>query len=200
MQPALHAPPASVFDDLYRQLQALPENMKGEIIEGQLYAMTRPFSPHTVAQGRLMQILAPIDCKPGGGLPGGWVLHVEPEIHLVFPEQTHAVAPDIAGWKIGRLPVIPKVGYLKSAPDWVCEVLSEGTASRDKGPKRRLYHRAGVEWLWLVDPIKRTLEAQHRVGDVWVRLGRWQGEAGARIEPFPEVEVNLGRLWDGVER
>jgi len=200
MQSILRPAPPPHFDDLDRQLPALPEGMKGEIVDGQLYAMTRPFSPHTTAHTRLVMALAAIDGEPEDGHPGGWLIHTEPELHFVFPDQTHAVAPDVAGWKIGRLSMFPKTGYLQLPPDWVCEVLSEGTASLDKGPKRRLYHRAGVEWLWLIDPIKRTLEAQHRVGDVWVRLGRWQGQDRVRTDPFPEIEINLGRLWANVER
>ena len=199
MQPALRPSPSSSFDELYKQLQSLPEGMTGQIIDGQLYAMTRPFSPHATAHTRLVMALAAIDGEPGDGHPGGWRVHLEPEIHLVLPEQTHAVVPDLAAWRISRLTAFPKTGYLQLSPDWVCEVLSEGTASLDVGPKRRLYHRAGVEWLWFIDPIKHTLEAQRQVGDVWVRVGMWQDQDRARIEPFPEIEINIGRLWEGVE-
>ncbi|MDZ7877259.1 MAG: Uma2 family endonuclease, partial [Saprospiraceae bacterium] len=43
-------------------------------------------------------------------------------------------------------------------PDWICEVLSKGTASRDKGVKFRDYAAHGVTEYWIVDPKKQTVE------------------------------------------
>ena len=38
------------------------------------------------------------------------------------------------------------------------EILSPGTASRDRGAKRRIYQRAGVAEYWVVDPDARLIE------------------------------------------
>ena len=38
------------------------------------------------------------------------------------------------------------------------EILSPGTASRDRGAKRRIYQRAGVGEYWIVDPDARLIE------------------------------------------
>ena len=38
------------------------------------------------------------------------------------------------------------------------EILSPGTASRDRGVKRRIYQRAGVAEYWVVDPDARLIE------------------------------------------
>jgi Uma2 family endonuclease len=184
------------FDLLYAQLQQLPENMRGEIIDGQLYAMTRPFAGHGLVQFRLGACLARYDGRERGpDEPGGWLFQPEPELHLTT-NQLQVVVPDLAGWRRTRLQGFPRGSYVTQAPDWVCEVLSEGTASNAQGPKRRIYHAAGVTWLWLIDPKKRTLLAERREGDLWMRVGRWQGTEVARTEPFPGVDIVLERLWD----
>jgi Uma2 family endonuclease len=46
---------------------------------------------------------------------------------------------------------------VRGAPDWLAEVLSPGTTRHDKVVKLRVYERAGVREVWLIDPIKRTL-------------------------------------------
>ena len=53
-----------------------------------------------------------------------------------------------------------------AAPDWsavkhllcVAEVLSPGTARRDRFQKRKLYQAQGVAMLWLVDPARKVVE------------------------------------------
>jgi Uma2 family endonuclease len=46
---------------------------------------------------------------------------------------------------------------MRGAPDWIAEVLSPSTASRDCVVKLPVYERAGVSEVWLIDPIGRTL-------------------------------------------
>jgi len=43
-------------------------------------------------------------------------------------------------------------------PNWVCEILSSSTASRDREVKMPLYAHYGVRYAWLIDPVKHTLE------------------------------------------
>ena len=46
---------------------------------------------------------------------------------------------------------------MRGAPDWVAEVLSSYTASRDQAVELPAYERAGVREVWFVHPIDRTL-------------------------------------------
>lgn len=44
------------------------------------------------------------------------------------------------------------------APDLVAEILSKGTAKRDRGVKFEDYATNGVREYWLVDPLRQTVE------------------------------------------
>jgi hypothetical protein len=47
----------------------------------------------------------------------------------------------------------------------------------------------------LVDPEARTVEALGLQGGRWLELGAWDDSATARITPFSEVELEVGRLF-----
>lgn len=48
---------------------------------------------------------------------------------------------------------------IAGAPDLVIEILSAGTADRDRGYKRTLCQRTGVREYWIVDPDQRSIES-----------------------------------------
>ena len=142
-------------DDLYAELEALPENLTGEIINGQLYAQPRPTNLHALAGSNLGgELYSPYHRGRGG--PGGWWILDEPEVHFI--RDTEVLVPDLAGWRRSRLPAIPPTAFFTLAPDWVCEVLSPSTASFDRVKKMRVFAAEGVGHAWLVDPGVRTLE------------------------------------------
>jgi Uma2 family endonuclease len=107
-------------DDFYAQLLALPENLVGEIINGQLYAQPRPAGPHALVCSSL-EIDVGSAYQKGRGGPGGWWILVEPEVHFI--RDIEVLVPDLAGWRRERMPRLPEDHRFEVAPDWVCEVL-----------------------------------------------------------------------------
>ncbi|MCY1016226.1 Uma2 family endonuclease [Pyxidicoccus sp. MSG2] len=174
----------------YADIEALPENMVGQIIDGELIAMSRPASPHAVAHFAIGGLLF-TTFQAGQRAPGGWWILNEPELH--FGEDV--LVPDIAGWRSERMPQMRRVPFFTLAPDWVCEVLSPSTATLDRKRKREIYAREGVEYVWLVDPALRTLEVFRRHEGQWIQRGTYSGEARIRAEPFEVLELDLGLLW-----
>ena len=183
---------APVEEGLYEQLAKLPDNLTGEIINGRLYTQPRPAPPHALASSSLgMQIGSPYHLGQGG--PGGWWILDEPEIHFV--RDTEVLVPDLAGWRRERMPSIPRDQRFEVVPDWVCEVLSPGTAKKDRAVKMPGYARYGVPYLWLVDPLARTLEAYTLENGRWLVQGVYTDEADARIPPFTDIPLALTELW-----
>ena len=172
--------------------RSAPDHVSAEIVDGELFTMPRPGAPHASAATDLVVELGPPFARGRGG-PGGWVILVEPELHLgAKPDIVH---PDIAGWRRERMPLIPDTAAIELAPDWVCEVLSEGTEAHDRGRKMRLYRSAGVAHYWLVDPRIRLLEIYRLEGGRYTLLDTWEGGATVRAEPFAAIELDLSLLW-----
>jgi Uma2 family endonuclease len=46
---------------------------------------------------------------------------------------------------------------MHGAPDWIAEVVSPSTATYDRTTKLRVFERAGVPEVWLIDPAARTV-------------------------------------------
>jgi Uma2 family endonuclease len=173
----------------YADIEALPEHLTGEIIDGELFVSPRPAPPHARAEGAIHADLSdPFDRGRGG--PGGWWLLIEPELRL----GAHVLVPDIAGWRRERMPEFPQEAAIALAPDWLCEVLSPATAKLDRGKKLTTYGRQGIEWVWLVDPVLRTVEV-YRFRDGWVFGGMFTDDARVRIPPFHAVEVDMSGWW-----
>jgi Uma2 family endonuclease len=174
----------------YADIEALPDNVIGEIIHGDLYVSPRPRLRHGRAALELGADLRDPYGRGKGG-PGGWIFIVEPELHL----EGNVLVPDVAGWRRERwVPVGDAVGA-KVAPDWVAEVLSPSTMKLDRAKKMDAYAEAGVGHVWLVDPEPRTLEVYRNVGAQWLRVGTWVDDAKVRAEPFGEIEINLAGWW-----
>lgn len=93
------------------------------------------------------------------------------------------------------MPELPDATAFELAPDWICEVLSPSTAATDRAEKMPIYGREGVEDVWLVDPIVRTLEACRLENGRWVLLGTWRDDARVRVAPFDAFELELAGLW-----
>jgi Uma2 family endonuclease len=176
---------AAAWDDLDR----VPEEFVGEIVNGEVVMNARPDAPHVDAQSDLGGLLVGW-FRFGSGGPGGWVIRIEPRIR--FGDDIRV--PDLAGWHKDRF-VSPRKGPYTVVPDWICEILSESTAAADRTEKMPLYARLAVLHLWLLDPIVRTLEVYRLEHERWVVAGTWAGSAKARAEPFEAVELDLTLVW-----
>lgn len=176
----------------YEDVLRAPSNLIAEIIDGELELSPRPTGEHSSAATSATIQLGNFDRKPGSPHgPGGWWIRFEPEVHL----GRDVLVPDIAGWRRERLPLAPTGPFTTVPPDFVAEVLSPSTASRDRLAKMRIYARENVRHVWLIDPQARLVEAYRLEGGQWLRIGAASGNTLARLEPFEAVELELERWW-----
>ena len=109
---------------------------------------------------------------------------------------TEVVVPDIAGWRQERMPEIPEDHRFEIVPDWICEILSPATATKDRIHKMPLYARYGVAYAWLVDPLARTVEAFARnSAGQWLLIGAFQDDDLISTAPFEATILALADLW-----
>jgi Uma2 family endonuclease len=177
--------PATLAD-----LEALPETVLGEIIDGTLYTHARPRPGHAYLEGRLFsEVEGPFHRGRGG--PGGWWIIVEPGIQV---EGSPEFVPDLAGWRRERVPEMPSERWTV-VPDWACEILSPSTRSYDHRIKRPFYARIGIRYLWFIDLDARTLTVSELVQGRWVELGVYGEDDVIRAAPFEAIELSLNDLW-----
>lgn len=179
----------------YEDLYTIDESAIGEIIDGELVATPRPSPEHAHAASVLGIEVGPGYAMGRGGGPGGWILLYEPEI--LFPGRGEPLVPDLAGWRKERFRRSREHNWIEVIPDWVCEVLSPGTAKRDRFGKMAIYGESlEVRHVWLVDPLNKTLEVFGRQeSGAWTTVSFFAGDDRVRAEPFPEAEFALPVLW-----
>lgn len=188
----MNSVPALTQASLYDQLLALPENLTGEIIGGELYTQPRPAGRHGAAEAALsIRIGGPFRFGEGG--PGGWWILPEPEIHFV--RDTVVTVPDLAGWRRERMPDLPEDHRFEIISDWVCEILSPSTAQKDRAKKLPLYGEYRVAHAWLVDPLARTLEAFSLRKEGWLLIATLRDDDPVSLAPFDAISFSLADLW-----
>ncbi len=180
----------------YEDILKLPENVVGEIIDGELFVSPRPRPEHALATARLTGKLEPSFGGGGGQGPGGWWILTEPEIHLGKKTDEDTLVPDLAGWRKERMPKLPSEAYFTMVPDWVCEILSPSNARLDRVKKVPKYAQYGVKYLWLVNPREKTLEVFRLENSAWVLIQTFVEADKVKIQPFEAVEFDLGSLWE----
>jgi Uma2 family endonuclease len=121
-----------------------------QVIEGDLVMSP---SPNTFHQRILLHILGStqnfLEKHPIGEL---FVAPLD-----VFLTETNVYQPDIFFVTNEHRSAVTEHG-IEGGPDLVIEILSPGTAVYDRGSKRKIYARTGVQELWLVDPDKMQIQ------------------------------------------
>lgn len=113
-----------------------------ELIAGVLHTSRRPSFEHQVFLARLLMRIGPSVIEAGG--------HVVPEPGLVWEDEGEDnVSPDLA--VLLRVSPPPRGEKLRTCPDIVVEVVSEGEVSRTRDfvEKRDLYLRRGALEYWI---------------------------------------------------
>lgn len=88
----------------YADIEAAPEHLVAEIINGELMTHLRPSPRHGgTANALSAKLTSPFQW--GSGSPGGWVFFVEPEVKF----GGDLLVPDIAGWV--RVPPFDAISF-----------------------------------------------------------------------------------------
>jgi Uma2 family endonuclease len=181
--------PATLAD-----LLALPEEERWELVDGQLIQKEAASPRHGRAQSGAIHLLhGPYRRRPGGppDRPGGWWFSSETLIDFGGP---NARIPDVAGWRMERLPELPDEGIVRVLPDWICAVLSTNRAD-DPVRKKRLSHRCKIPHYWIIDPRDEILTVLRWTPDGYTEVLAAERGERVRAEPFDAIELQVGVLF-----
>ena len=183
------APRLATYDDLL----GLAEDVRAEVLAGQIITSPAPLPMHARAQRALGRFIGgPFDDDDGCGGPGGWWILPEVDVRLAPHD---VVRPDVAGWRRERLPAPWNTRPIDVVPDWICEILSPSNAAHDRVTKAKLYAEHGLPHLWLLDPAERVLEVFQLTDGRWTCVGSYDDTATERIAPFEAIELSVGALF-----
>jgi Uma2 family endonuclease len=172
----------------YEDFCALPDDgLRYEVVDGLLFAEPSPRRAHQEAVGNLFAILhAHVRAHDLGKV------YVAPFDVILDPKTT--VEPDLVFVVKDRLDIVAERG-VEAAPDLLVEVLSPGTARRDRVRKLNAYARHGVRHYWLVDPEAKTLEAFELVEGAYRLAAAVGGDDEFRPRVFPGLAISLPILF-----
>ena len=124
----------------------------------------------------------------------GWVYDAPLDVVLGQGDTREVVQPDIFFISKEREKIIAEE-EIRGAPDLVVEIISPGTAERDRGYKKTLYARHGVKEYWIVDPKGKTVEV-YTLGEKGFELVRAYEAGEALKSPLLEgLEVDLNEVF-----
>lgn len=176
----------------YRDYLTWPDDVRCELIDGKVYMMTpAPLLSHQDVVGEIFR-------QTANQLQGKPCRTLMAPVDVRLPKSAEAdedtdttVQPDVLvvcdSSKLDRRGV-------RGAPDWVVEVLSPSTASRDQIEKRRLYELHGVREYWLVHPIDRLLTVYRLIDGEYGKPEIFELQGLTAITVLPDVVIDWNLL------
>ena len=166
---------------------ALPDEQRAELIDGVFYDMGAPSIPHQLIGGAVYAILRDFLMRKGASC----MPFVSPVDVQLDRDNRTILQPDVM--------IVcdrSKITYTRifGAPDFVMEVLSPATKTKDMLIKSAKYKHAGVREYWMVDPRQElTIKMLFLKADEEYPDGDTQVEVISFDDPVP-VSVLGGEL------
>lgn len=179
------------------------ERKKDEKINGVVYAMSpAPGFKHGIINGNMYAIIKQ-------GLKNSLCLAFMENLDFKYhpDENDDYLCPDIM--------VICDRKYLKGGaysgiPKFVAETLSPSTAKRDKGEKKDIYEKAGVEEYWIVAPHGKSLEIYYLQDGRYIleqsyilqddgEEEDYNADTEICLRGFPHIKMKLSEIFEGIE-
>ena len=174
---------------LCQELDRLPEQYTGEILNGRLSKRLRGAPAYSMAVSHLRASLG--RASRSSSELAGWVVLGRLALHI---HDGDVLIPDASAWRRARMPSLPRgQQFFDLVPDWVGEVIAASDEGRTQ--KLEIYASERVGHVWLVDPLVHTLEVLALDGETYRLVGTWRDAARVRAVPFDAIELELDALW-----
>lgn len=152
----------------------IDDDLKAEFINGEMVVHSPVKKQHTDAVGFLYKIADTFVRLAKLGYVG---------YEKVMTALTrNDYEPDVVFFGNEKASTFKKGHWKYPAPDFVVEVLSEGTEQRDRGIKFEDYEAHGVQEYWIVDPVEEMVEQYFlQDGHFKLHLKAGQGPIESRV-------------------
>jgi Uma2 family endonuclease len=152
----------------------IPEGDTGiyELLNGEIVRRSSPNTPHQRASVKLIRHLDRFNEEHHLGE----LFHAPYDVYL--DDNNAGIQPDILFVSRERDFVIRENNGAVGAPDLIIEILSKGTAAKDRGIKKDVYEQFAVREYWIVDPAARSVEV-YRMENNRYRLHSFAAEEGS---------------------
>lgn len=160
----------------------IDDDMKAEFINGEVIVHSPVKKEHTDAVGFLFGLLNPFVLLAKLGYVG------YEKVMSAF--QRNDYEPDVVFFDEEKAQHFKKGQWKYPVPDFVVEVLSEGTEHRDRGVKFQDYEAQGVQEYWIIDAEEETVE-QYIVknGKFHLHLKAGQGPIESRVVKGFRIDI-----------
>jgi Uma2 family endonuclease len=128
----------------------IDEKMKAEFINGHIVIHSPATRKHNLIRKFLVYLIETfIDI-----FENGEVQDEKAMVHLT----RNSFEPDICFWLLEKSQHFQEEQLLFPAPDFIVEVLSKGSVTRDRVDKMKDYALHGVQEYWIINPTKQIVE------------------------------------------
>ena len=174
------------FNSVLEEYLALPETVKAELIDGEIYMMASPSRLH---QELLMALSASIFNHIKSG-KGSCKVYPAPFSVKLEKDRDNYLEPDIS--VICDESKLTDAGC-EGAPDWIVEIASPSDLRHDYIRKLNLYEEAGVREYWIVNPMEETVVV-YLMEQEGLQLKHYTFTETIPSGIFEDFQVNFGEL------
>lgn len=177
--PALRSQPQITTLEQY---EALPEDARVEIFDGQIYSMASPTQDHQTISMELSTILNTYLKRKKGSCR---VFHASFDVKLNDAPLT-IVQPDLM--------IVCDKDKLdgkrcNGAPDFIIEIVSPGNPSDDYIRKLYYYKNADVREYWIVDPCRKIVTVNYFEGNLL--NVQYSFESTIKVNIYDDLYINF---------
>lgn len=168
----------------------IDDDMKAEFINGEVIVHSPVKKEHTDATGALYSLLKPFVYLAKLGYVG------YEKVMSAFTRNDYE--PDVVFFGTDKAAHFTKGQWKYPPPDFVVEVLSEGTETRDRGVKFQDFEAHGVQEYWIIDPEEESVE-QYLLqnGAFKLHLKARQGTIESKV--VKGFSINIRAIFDEKE-
>ena len=176
----------------YEDYRNAPEDVRYELLEGELVMIAAPNIAHQRAVLKLGSILSDFVLE-----------RVLGEVFIaptdVVLSDTNVVQPDVLFVSRERMSIVD-ADNVKGSPDMVVEIVSPNNPEGDLVRKRDIYARHGVGEYWIADPGERSIRVMTLEGKAYRVVGEYGEQDVLTSNALKGLALEVGRVFATASR